>query len=180
MAGEGVGNAEGFSPLMEHWLAGQLACMEEFSLLYAPNVNSYKRFVPGSFAPTTVAWGRDNRTCALRVVGHGLSLRAENRVPGGDVNPYLALAGVIAAGLHGVENELALEPAFTGNAYGADRPRMPSSLRAATALFEGSAIARAAFGDDVVNHYGHAAQVEQAVFDAAITDWERVRGFERL
>jgi glutamine synthetase len=180
MAGEGVGNAEGFSPLMEHWLAGQLACMEEFSLLYAPNVNSYKRFVPGSFAPTTVAWGRDNRTCALRVVGHGLSLRAENRVPGGDVNPYLALAGVIAAGLHGVENALALEPEFTGNAYGADRPRMPSSLRSATALFEGSAIARAAFGDDVVNHYGHAAQVEQAVFDAAITDWERVRGFERL
>ncbi len=180
MAGNGVGNAEGFSPLMEQWLAGQLACLQEFSLLYAPNVNSYKRFVEGSFAPTTVAWGRDNRTCAIRVVGHGASLRAENRVPGGDVNPYLALAGVIAAGLHGVENQLGLEPEFTGNAYLADRPRMPSTLREATALFEGSAVARAAFGDDVVNHYGHAAHAEQAVFDAAVTDWERVRGFERL
>lgn len=94
------------SPLMRHFLAGQLAAMREFTLLYAPNINSYKRFQPGSFAPTAVAWGPDNRTCALRVVGHGHGHRLENRVPGGDVNPYLAVAGMIAAGLHGIDHEL--------------------------------------------------------------------------
>jgi glutamine synthetase len=180
MAGDGIGEAEGFSPLMEHWLAGQLACLEELSLLYAPNVNSYKRFAEGSFAPTSVAWGRDNRTCAMRVVGHGESLRVENRVPGGDVNPYLALAAVIAAGLHGIDQELPLGPELTGNAYTSDEARVPSNLRDATERFAGSAVARAAFGDDVVEHYLHAAHVEQAAFDAAVTDWERVRGFERL
>ena len=180
MAGAGTGAAAGFSPLMEHWLAGQLACLEELSLLYAPNVNSYKRFAEGSFAPTAVAWGRDNRTCAMRVVGHGASLRVENRVPGGDVNPYLALAAVIAAGLHGVDAELPLEPDLTGNAYVSDHPRVPSTLRDATTRFEGSAVARAALGDDVVEHYLHAARIEQTAFDSAVTDWERVRGFERL
>lgn len=180
MAGDGTGEAQGFSPLMEHWLAGQLACLEELSLLYAPNVNSYKRFAEGSFAPTAVAWGRDNRTCAMRVVGAGLGLRVENRVPGGDVNPYLALAAVIAAGLHGIDQELALGPELTGNAYASDGPRVPSTLRDAMAGFERSTVAREAFGDDVVDHYLHAARVEQAAFDGAVTDWERVRGFERL
>ena len=179
MAGEGASVA-GFSPLMEHWLAGQLACLEELTLVYAPNINSYKRFTVGSFAPTAVAWGRDNRTCAMRVVGHGPALRVENRVPGGDVNPYLALAGVIAAGIHGIDNELPLDAELTGNAYASDRPRVPSTLRDAAALLRQSAVAAAAFGPDVVSHYVHAAEIEVAAFDAAVTDWEHVRGFERL
>ncbi|KQV15934.1 glutamine synthetase family protein [Kitasatospora sp. Root107] len=176
-AGDGPG---GFSRTMEHFLAGQLACLAEFSLLLAPTVNSYKRYVPGSFAPTAVAWGRDNRTCALRVVGHGPSLRFENRVPGGDVNPYLALAALIAAGLHGVEQQLPLEPEFTGNAYASNAPRVPSTLRDAVAAFEASEVAALAFGKDVVRHYTHAGRVELTAYDAAVTDWERRRGFERL
>ncbi|MEU5691702.1 glutamine synthetase family protein [Actinosynnema sp. NPDC020468] len=170
----------GMSELMRQFLAGQLAGLRELTYLLAPNINSYKRFAAGSFAPTAVAWGRDNRTCALRVVGHGESLRFENRVPGGDVNPYLAVAALIAAGLHGVENELALEDEFTGNAYDSDRPRVPATLRDAAALFEGSAIAREAFGQDVVDHYLNAARVEVAAYDSTVTDWERTRGFERL
>lgn len=170
----------GFSKLMEHWIAGQLATLRELTLFFAPNINSYKRYVEGSFAPTAVAWGLDNRTCALRVVGHGRSLRVENRVPGGDVNQYLAVAALIAGGLYGIENELELEPIFEGNAYVSDAPRVPSTLREAATLFGESRIARAAFGDDVVEHYLNNARVEQAAFDAAITDWERVRGFERF
>jgi glutamine synthetase len=177
MAGAGE---HGFSPVMEHFLAGQLACLAEFSLLLAPTINSYKRYVPGSFAPTAVAWGRDNRTCALRVVGHGPSLRFENRVPGGDVNPYLAVAALIAAGLHGVDKELPLEPEFTGNAYASEAPRVPATLRDAVELFEASAAASEAFGKDVVEHYTHAGRVELRAFDAAVTDWERRRNFERL
>jgi glutamine synthetase len=177
LAGDGP---HGFSPLMEHFLAGQLACLQELTLLLAPNVNSYKRFVPGSFAPTAVAWGRDNRTCALRVVGHGPSLRAENRLPGGDVNPYLALAALIAAGLHGIDQELPLEPELVGNGYTAGKPHVPANLRDATERFTTSEVARAAFGDEVVDHYTNAARVELAAFDAAVTDWERIRGFERL
>jgi len=170
----------GFSALMEHFIAGQLACLREFTYFLAPNINSYKRFVPGSFAPTAVAWGVDNRTCALRVVGHGESLRVENRVPGGDVNPYLAVAALIASGLHGIENELPLEPELSGNAYTSDKPTVPTTLHEATALLERSEAAREAFGDDVVAHYLNAARVELSAFDAAVTDWERVRGFERL
>jgi len=177
MAGEGP---HGFSPLMEHFLAGQLACLADFSLLLAPTVNAYKRYVPGSFAPTAIAWGRDNRTCALRVVGHGASLRFENRVPGGDVNPYLAVAALIAAGLHGLEQELPLEPEFTGNAYASDAPRVPSNLRDAVDAFERSAVAEHAFGKGVVDHYTNAGRIELAAFDAAVTDWERRRSFERL
>ncbi len=173
-------DAEGFSTLMSRFLAGQLACMEELTYFFAPNVNSYKRYVDGSFAPTALAWGRDNRTCALRVVGHGESLRFENRVPGGDVNPYLAVAAMIAAGLHGIENELELEPAFEGNAYTSGKPHVPRTLRDAVTLLDGSAVARTAFGDDVVDHYVNAGRVELTAFDATITDWERVRGFERL
>jgi glutamine synthetase len=167
--------------LFESFLAGQLAALRELTLLLAPNVNSYKRFAAATFAPTAVAWGHDNRTCALRVVGHGPSLRFENRVGGADLNPYMALSAIIAAGLHGVEHELELEPAFEGNAYAADqKPRVPATLRDARELFAQSAIARDAFGDDVVDHYVNAADVELAAFGASVTDWERYRGFERL
>ncbi len=177
LAGDGP---HGFSPLMEGFLAGQLAGLRELTLLFAPNINSYKRFAAGSFAPTSVAWGRDNRTCALRVVGHGASLRVENRVPGGDVNPYLAVAGMIAAGLDGIERGLKLEDEFRGDAYRADLPRVPGTLREAAELFAGSALAHRAFGDEVVRHYLNAARVEIEAFDAAVTDWERLRGFERM
>ena len=172
--------AHGFSTVMEHFLAGQLACQRELTLLSAPNINSYKRYQPESFAPTALAWGLDNRTCALRVVGHGPSLRFEHRVPGGDVNPYLAVAGLIAAGLHGVDHELALEPPCTTNAYERKGPSVPTTLREAAELWSSSAVARNAFGDQVVEHYTNMAGVEVAAFDAAVTDWERVRGFERL
>ncbi|MFZ0092241.1 MAG: glutamine synthetase family protein [Solirubrobacteraceae bacterium] len=165
----------------ESFLAGQLACLRELTLLLAPNINSYKRYAAGSFAPTAVAWGRDNRTCALRVVGHGAGLRFENRAGGSDLNPYMALSGIIAAGLHGIEHGLELEPAYPGNAYLAtDKPRLPRTLLEARDLFATSDVARAAFGDEVVEHYVNAADVELAAFDAAVTDWERFRGFERL
>ncbi|MWV60289.1 glutamine synthetase [Rathayibacter sp. VKM Ac-2754] len=170
----------GMSAMFRHYLAGQLAAMREFTLFFAPNINSYKRYVDGSFAPTAVAWGLDNRTCSLRVVGHGPGMRVENRVPGGDVNQYLAVAALIAAGLHGIENELELEEVCTGNAYTSGAPRVPTTLREAADLFEHSALARAAFGDEVVDHYVNNARVELAAYDAAVTDWERVRGFERL
>ena len=166
--------------LFGSFVAGQLACLRELTLLFAPNVNSYKRYAEGSFAPTAIAWGRDNRTCAMRVVGHGPSLRVENRVPGADVNPYLALSAMIAAGLHGIEQGLELEPAFAGNAYTSDKPRVPGTLREARELFASSEVARTAFGEEVVAHYLNAADVELAAFDSVVTDWERYRGFERL
>jgi glutamine synthetase len=168
------------SPIGEHFLAGQLAALREFALLFAPNINSYKRYAPGSFAPTAIAWGRDNRTCALRLVGRGPSLRVENRVPGGDVNPYLGLAAVIAAGVHGIERELPLPPAHTGNAYVSGAPTVPTTLREALAEWQSSELAKECFGEDVVEHYANMARVELAAFDAAVTDWELVRGFERL
>jgi glutamine synthetase len=168
--------------LFDAFLAGQVACLREMTLLLAPNVNSYKRYAAASFAPTTVAWGKDNRTCSLRVVGHGPSKRFENRVGGADLNPYLALSVLIASGLHGLDAGLELEPAFEGNAYaaGAERPRVPQTLRDARELFAGSEIAREAFGEEVVAHYLNAADVELAAFQSAVTDWERFRGFERL
>jgi glutamine synthetase len=177
LAGDGP---HGMSRLGEHFLAGQLAALRELTLCYAPNINSYKRYVPGSFAPTSVRWGVDNRTCALRLVGHGQSLRAENRAPGGDVNPYLAVAAMIAAGLHGIDNELPLEPAFTGNAYEGDNPRVPHTLRDALELWQDSQLARDAFGTEVTDHYANYAKVELAAYDAAVTDWELRRCFERL
>jgi glutamine synthetase len=176
------GDGHEMSALMKHAMAGMLATLREFTLMYAPNVNSYKRFQPGSFAPTAVRWGTDNRTCALRVVGHSAnSLRFENRVPGGDVNPYLAVAAMAAGVLYGIENELELEDAYTGNAY-ADptAPHVPRTLRDAAALWEAGGVAREAFGDEVVEHYANNAAVELAAFDAAVTDWELRRGFERL
>jgi glutamine synthetase len=167
--------------LFQSFLAGQLACLRELTLLLAPNVNSYKRYAAASFAPTTIAWGNDNRTCALRVVGHGPALRFENRAGGSDLNPYLALSALVAAGLYGVRQGLELEPAYEGNAYQAtDKPRLPTTLREARDLFDGSRVARDAFGDEVVDHYVNAADVELAAFETAVTDWERARGFERL
>jgi glutamine synthetase len=177
MAGNGP---HGLSAFGEHFIAGQLAALPELTLWYAPNINSYKRYVPGSFAPTAIRWGVDNRTCSLRLVGHGQSLRVENRVPGGDVNPYLAVAAMIAAGLRGVDQELPLEPAFEGNAYTDTGNRVPATLRDALDLWTKSELARDAFGDEVVEHYANAARVEMAAFDAAVTDWELRRGFERL
>ena len=167
-------------PLFHRFVAGQLAALRELTLFFAPHVNSYKRFVPGSFAPTAVAWGRDNRTCSMRVVGHGQGLRVENRLPGADVNPYLALSAMIAAGLHGIENELELEPALEGNAYTSDKPRVPHTMYAARDLFAESAIAREAFGEEVVDHYLNRARIELEAYESAVTDWELVRGFERL
>ena len=170
----------GVSAEFEGFLAGQLAALREFSYFFAPNINSYKRYQAGSFAPTAVAWGFDNRTCALRVVGHGPSLRFENRLPGGDVNPYLAVAAMIAAGLHGIDEGMSLEPAFEGNAYASDAPRVPTTLRDAAELLEGSELARRVLGDGVVAHYVNAANVELAAYEAAVTDWELIRGFERM
>ncbi|MFI7214621.1 glutamine synthetase family protein [Micromonospora maritima] len=162
-------------------LAGLLATMREFSLLFAPNINSYKRYQPGSFAPTALRWGTDNRTCALRLVGHGQGMRVENRVPGADVNPYLAIAALVAGAVHGIENELELADECTGNAY--DDPeaeRVPGTLRDALDLWQRSTVAREAFGDEVTAHYANQAKVELTAFDAAVTDWELRRGFERL
>ncbi|MBX6372498.1 MAG: glutamine synthetase, partial [Acidothermus sp.] len=150
----------GRSSIFEHFVAGVLDTLAEFTLWYAPNINSYKRYQPGSFAPTTIAWGLDNRTCALRVVGHGPSLRVENRVPGGDVNPYLALAAMLAGGLYGIEHQLPLEPPYEGNAYAANKPHVPTTLRDARNAFAASERARKIFGDDVVDHYVHAADTE--------------------
>jgi glutamine synthetase len=177
---ESSANGHGFSRTFEHFIAGQIACLREFTLLFAPNINSYKRFAVGSFAPTAVAWGKDNRTCSLRVIGHGPSLRVENRLPGGDVNPYLAIAAMIAAGLHGIENELPLEDELAGSAYDSGKPHVPTNLNEARELFAKSEASRTAFGEEVVEHYLNMARVEIEAFEAAVTDWERYRNFERL
>jgi glutamine synthetase len=171
---------EGRTKTYEAFIAGLLATMADFTLLYAPNINSYKRFAAGSFAPTTIAWGEDNRTCAVRLVGHGKGARLENRVPGGDVNPYLAIAAMIAGGLHGIDEGLELGPALVGNAYDSDLPKVPQTLRDARDAFSSSAVARACFGDEVVDHYTRMAEVELTAFDAAVTDWELRRSFERM
>jgi glutamine synthetase len=170
----------GMSEVGRQFIAGQIAHLRELSILFAPNINSYKRYVPGSFAPTAVRWGRDNRTCALRLVGHGAGLRLENRVPGGDVNPYLAVAGIIAAGLDGIKNKLILEPAFTGNAYESDSARVPASMTEALELWENSAWVKEVFGSEVQAHYANMAKVELAAYGKAVTDWELFRNFERF
>jgi glutamine synthetase len=168
------------SEMFRSFIAGQLATLRELTLFYAPNINSYKRFVEGSFAPTAIAWGMDNRTCALRVVGHGHGMRMECRAPGGDVNQYLAVSALIAGGLHGIEQELELPDALVGNAYTSGAETLPTTLTEAAELFGESKVAREAFGDDVVEHYLNYAHVELKAFNSAVTDWERVRGFERL
>jgi glutamine synthetase len=171
----------GMSPTFRSFVAGQLAALRELTMFHAPNINSYKRFADGSFAPTALAWGLDNRTCALRVVGHGDNIRVECRVPGGDVNQYLAVAALIAGGLYGIERGLKLSEPYAGNAYEAPGvERLPATLAEAARVFEMSPLAREAFGDDVVAHYLNNAHVEVAAFNAAVTDWERMRGFERL
>ena len=178
MAGDGP---YGLSPAGASIIAGLQAGLRELTLLLAPTINSYKRYAAGSFAPTTVAWGPDNRTCALRLIGHGPSLRIECRVPGGDVNPYLALAGLIAAGLAGVKQDLELPPPVTGNAYTEhELPRVPASIEEALALWVESPLAAEAFGPDVVEHYATMARVELEAYRAAVTDWELRRYFERL
>ena len=169
----------GESDVFKQWLAGQIACLKELAIFLAPNVNSYKRYASGSWAPTTLAWGHDNRTCGFRIVGHGKSLRTETRIPGGDVNPYLAFAAVIAAGLYGIEQGLELPPPLEGNAYESDAERFPHSLREAIAALEGGRMARAAFGDQVVDHYLNYARTEQELFDGVVTCYERERFFER-
>jgi glutamine synthetase len=190
--GNGNGHADGASVMADEndsselsalgrsFVAGQLAHMQELTLFSAPNVNSYKRFVPGSFAPTTVAWGRDNRTCAVRLVGHGDGLRMENRVPGGDINPYLAISALVAAGIDGMERGMNLDHALIGNAYESELPKVPHTLDDSLRLWEASEFARSAFGDDVVDHYANMARVELASYSATVTDWELRRNFERF
>jgi glutamine synthetase len=165
--------------LFGRWLAGQIACFRELAVFLAPTINSYKRYAAGSWAPTTLAWGHDNRTCGFRVVGHGAGRRLETRIPGGDVNPYLAFAAIIAAGVHGIEQELDPPAALEGNAYESDAERFPHALRDAITALEQGTMARAAFGDQVVDHYLNYARTEQAMFDRFVTDWERKRYFER-
>ena len=169
------------SELFKHFLAGQIALARELSLCYAPYVNSYKRYQAGSFAPTRIAWGWDNRTCGFRACGHGNSLRVENRIPGADANPYLAFAATIADGLHGIEQKLSLPPMFEGNAYESTSiPQVPRTLREAIAEFDQSKVARQALGDRVVEHYVRAARLEQEAHDKAVTCWELMRNFERI
>jgi len=170
-----------WTPLFGQWLAGQLAMARELAYFYAPSVNSYKRYQSGSFAPTRVAAGWDNRTCGFRLCGEGPSFRVENRIPGADANPYLAFAATIAAGLHGIQARLRPPKPYEGNAYedGA-LPQVPKTLREAIAELERSKAARTAFGERVVEHYAHAARLEQQAFDQAVTDWELMRYFERI
>jgi glutamine synthetase len=169
----------GESDVFKQYLAGQIASLKELAIFMAPTINSYKRFAAGSWAPTTLAWGHDNRTCGFRIVGHGAGLRAETRIPGGDANPYLAFAALLAAGLNGVEQGLELPPALEGNAYESDAERFPHSLREAIAALESGTMARAALGDDVIDHYLNYARTEQRLFDEAVTCYERERMFER-
>ena len=176
---DGENACAGESDAFKRFLAGWIACSKELAVFLAPSVNSYKRFAAGSWAPTTLAWGHDNRTCGFRIVGHDQSLRAETRIPGGDVNPYLSFAALLAAGLHGIENELELPPPLEGNAYESDAERFPHSLREATDALEGGTMARAAFGGDVVDHYLNYARTEQRLFDEVVTCYERERMYER-
>jgi glutamine synthetase len=169
----------GESDVFKQYLAGQIACLRELAVFVAPTINSYKRYAAGSWAPTTLAWGHDNRTCGFRIVGHGPALRTETRIPGGDVNPYLSFAALLAAGLYGIENELELPPPLEGNAYESDAERFPSSLREGIAALENSTMARQALGDDVVDHYLNFARTEQRLFDQVVTGYERERMFER-
>ena len=171
----------GMSKLFRHYLAGQLVLARDMTYFLAPYINSYKRFQAGTFAPTKAVWSRDNRTAGFRVIGSGPSTRVECRVPGADANPYLAFAATLAAGLYGITEELDLEPSFDGNAYEASEIReVPKTLREALAALDGSSVLRATLGDDVIDHYVHAGRWEQAEYDRRITDWERIRFFERV
>jgi glutamine synthetase len=169
------------SPVGRQFVAGLLQGARQLTWMWAPYVNSYRRYMPGSWAPTAVVWGVDNRTCGFRIVGHGEGCRVECRVPGADANPYLALAAVIAAGLWGVEHELDLPAPFTGNAYeAAEVPRIPSTLVEAIGELESSTIAADAFGDDVHYHLVNTARQEWVRANQVVTDWELARNFERI
>ena len=170
----------GMSALFRQFLAGQLALAREMTYFFAPNINAYKRYLAGSFAPTRVVWSRDNRTAGFRVVGEGPAKRVECRIPGADANVYLAFAAIIAAGLHGMDQGLKLDPPFEGNAYtDAELPEVPKTLREAVEMLDGSSALRAALGDAVVDHYVHAGRWEQREYDRQVTDWELRRCFER-
>jgi glutamine synthetase len=169
----------GESDVFKQYLAGQIACASELAIFLAPTINSYKRYAAGSWAPTTLAWGYDNRTCGYRIVGHGSSLRAETRIPGADANPYLAFAALLGSGLYGIEQKLELGPAFEGNAYESDVQRFPHALREAIVALEQGTVARQLFGDEVVDHYLNYALTEQRLFDQVVTSYERERMFER-
>jgi glutamine synthetase len=169
------------TPLFKQWLAGQMAMARELAYFYAPTINAYKRYQAGSFAPTRIAWGWDNRTCGFRVCGEQGGFRVENRIPGADANPYLAFAATIAAGLHGAEKKLKPPAMFEGNAYeDATLPQVPKTLREALAELERSRVARDAFGPKVVEHYLQHGRLEQQAFDQSVTDWELLRNFERI
>ena len=175
------GNGGKGGALFGSWLAGQMAVARELAYFYAPTVNSYKRYQSGSFAPTRIVAGRDNRTCGFRLCGEGSGFRVENRIPGADANPYLAFAATIAAGLHGITNGLKTPKLYEGNAYeDATLAQVPKTLREAITELERSKVARSAFGARVVEHYLHAARLEQEAFDRAVTDWELARNFERI
>ena len=164
-----------------HFLGGWLAHVPELMVFYAPTVNSYKRYVDASWAPTRLAWSYDNRTAGFRVVGDGPGLRIECRIPGADCNPYLALAAALASGLDGIANRIEPPECFVGDVYAAKAlPRVPYTLSQAVEAFEASAFAKRAFGKDVVEHYAHFYRSEAAAFDKAVTDWERRRYFERI
>jgi glutamine synthetase len=178
MAGDGDHH---MSDEFRWYVGGLLGTAREFSLLFAPNVNSYKRFQPGSWAPTAVGWGTDNRTLGLRVVGHGPGMRVESRIPGADANPYHAFAATIAGGLHGIGERIEPPPAYNGNGYAAaDLPRIPSTFVEAIELWRASELARKCFGEAVHDHVLHHAEFEWQAFNAAVTDWERHRYFERI
>jgi glutamine synthetase len=169
----------GESDVFQQFLAGWIACSKELALFLAPTINSYKRYAAESWAPTTLAWGHDNRTCGFRIVGHGAGVRVETRLPGADVNPYLAFAALLAAGLWGIEHGLEPPAAFEGNAYESDVERFPSTMRDAIAALEGGTMAREALGDAVIDHYLNYARHEQALLDRTVTCYERERLFER-
>ncbi|WNR46925.1 glutamine synthetase family protein [Paenibacillus roseipurpureus] len=171
----------GMSQTMKYFLGGILACTRDFSLFFAPNVNSYKRFAPDSWAPVHIVWSHDNRTSGLRIVGDQQSLRIENRIPGADMNPYLAYSAMIAAGLYGIENGIEPTAEWKGNAYTMKGlPRVPASLYEAMELWKESPIVRSALGDQVTDHYYNMAKVEQQALNTFVTDWERARYFEQI
>jgi glutamine synthetase len=169
----------GESDVFKQYLAGQIACASELAIFFAPTINSYKRYAAGTWAPTTLAWAYDNRTCGYRVVGHGSALRPETRIPGADANPYLAFAALLAAGVHGIQEKLELGPPFEGNAYESDVERFPHTMREAIERLERGTLARRLLGDEVVDHYLNYARTEQRLFDEAVTCYERERMFER-
>jgi glutamine synthetase len=175
------GSTSGYSTVGSQWVAGQIHAADQLAWCFAPYVNSYRRYVPDSWAPTAVVWGEDNRTCGFRAVGHGAGRRIESRIPGADVNPYIVLASAIAGGLWGIDHGMELAPAFTGNAYHApDVPRIPTTLPEAIASLETSEVAVEAFGPEVHRHLVNTARQEWATANSVVTDWELARNFERI